>query len=134
MGLCSMSEEERYDQMLEAVLKQSLVQLEEDRKQAQMLFDELYVQFLHGKNTPDDVRELNKAQELIQKTTEQMIKVLGKLAQIKSGAAKVQIAQINSSTQQLPAGAGRKELIAALEEYGILPEGAKILEEEGDKK
>lgn len=122
--------------IIEGLLKETLKRLDEDRRQAQDLFNELYVMFLQGKNAPEDINQLNKTQELIQATTDKMVNIIGKLVQLRNGAMRLQIAQVNANNKSLiDEGEGiltpeaRKALIDLLEEQGVKPIDAKILEE-----
>ena len=126
---------DRIEQAIEQLLKETLKRLDEDRRQAQDLFNELYVLFLQGKNAPEDINQLNKAQELIQHTTDRMVNILGKLVQLRNGAMRLQIAQVNNTANENAlqdlklTPEARKALIDMLEEQGIKPVDAKILEE-----
>lgn len=95
------------DRTIDLTTSELIRQIAEDRKRAEDTYLELFTLFNQGKNSPDDVRELNKAQELVHSTTEQMQKLLANLTKLKVGADKVQIANINteSSTGKLTPGA-----------------------------
>lgn len=84
------------DKAIDVATQELLADVKEDRARATEMYLELLNLFNQGKNHPDDLRELNRAQELIQSTTEQIQKILGTLARIKVGDARIQIAQINA--------------------------------------
>ena len=80
------------DETTTALIKQ----IKEDRDRAERIYSELLSLFNQGKTNPEDLDQLNKAQAMVQNTTDQLQKVFTTLAKIKTGDAKVQIAQINS--------------------------------------
>lgn len=109
------------DQTIDGVTKVLLEKIAADRRRAEALYAELFALFRSGKANPDDLRELNKAQETIQKTTEQLNKILATLARIKVGADKVQIANVQANdgtTRQLD----RAILVEMLDEVIALPQ------------
>ena len=85
------------DEKITEIVVTSLNEIAEDRTAAKDLRDELRELFLNGETHPDFIRELNNAQDNTQKSTENLIKVLDKLAKVKVGADKVQIAQITQT-------------------------------------
>lgn len=86
---------ESLDRSIDLTTAQLLHQISEDRERAVQNYQELLSLFNQGKNSPDDLRELNKAQEIIQATTEQMQKLVATLTKIKTGADKMMVAQIS---------------------------------------
>ncbi|MEM4326469.1 MAG: hypothetical protein QXU40_04140 [Candidatus Pacearchaeota archaeon] len=83
------------DKAIDLTTLQLIMQIKEDRDRAKETFDELMSLFNQGKNSPDDVAQLNKAQEILTATTDQLSKMLTTLARIKIGSNRVQIAQID---------------------------------------
>lgn len=79
------------------VVNDIFAQVIDDRKRAEDVFNELNELFLLGETDPDVLRELNKAQENIQNTSENLVKTLDKLAKLKTGAERIQIANINAT-------------------------------------
>jgi hypothetical protein len=92
---------EELDRKINEITTQLMGTIEEDRDRAEQLYLELLAQFYQGKNTPDDLRELNKAQEMIQSTTDQVQKVLANLTKIKSGDIRIAIAAANIEARKI---------------------------------
>ena len=113
------------------MIENSLKQINIDRKRSEETFKELRDIVLSGDTDPDVLRELNKSQEIIATTTDQVIKVLAQLARIRSGDTKIQIAQINEAKKEaLGENSGKvtgKDILEALEEM----EKENILDEDG---
>ena len=82
------------DDSIDATTRALVTQVAEDRERAELVYTDLLNLFHQGNNDPDHIRELNKAQEILQKTTAQLQKVLDTLAKIKVGETKIQIAQV----------------------------------------
>lgn len=104
------------DDSIDAATAEIIKSIKEDRDRAEEVYLELLNLYNQGKNNPDDLRELNKAQELVQRTTDQLQKVFATLAKIKTGDARVQIAQINASKEEVKEVFDRADLIKMVEE------------------
>jgi len=108
---------EDIDDGLNETISQTINQIKEDRDRAMRVYLELLNLFHSGKNDAEDIKELNRAQELVIKTTEALQRVVNTLARIKVGEAKVQLAMINNSgDDDRHAELDRQKLIEAAED------------------
>jgi hypothetical protein len=114
------------DSSIDAATAEIIKQISEDRQRAMNLYQELLSLFNQNKNSPEDIRELNKAQELVQSTTAQLQDVLTVLAKIKTGDARVQIAQINGAKEGITESFSRADLIDMLESIVEVDEDTSI--------
>ena len=101
---------------IKSALEKSLEYANEDRTRSEELFEELRELVTQGASDPDVIREINKAQENIGQSTESIIKILGHLAKIKSGDARIQIAQINQNEKGDGGGLTKADLLDAVDE------------------
>lgn len=85
------------DSKIDLMLSELNKEIITDRNRAVDIYQEMRELFLSGEQDPDFLRELNKAQENISQTTDNMIKILGHLAKMKSGTDRIQIAQISKT-------------------------------------
>lgn len=93
-------------------------QIVEDRNRSTDVFNELNELFLMGETDPEVIAQLNKANENIQSTSDALVKTLDKLAKLKTGADRIQIANINAETKSESGNSigNRAELVRILNE------------------
>jgi hypothetical protein len=70
-----------------------------DHERSTDFYEELRELFLRGETDPEFLSQLNAANSNIQTTTDNLIKVLDKLSRLKSGEARIQIANIQAETK-----------------------------------
>ena len=104
------------DDAIDEATTQVLASIFEDRARAEKGYKELQILFINGNNDPEYIREMNKAQELIQKTTDQIRRVLETLARVKTGDAKMQIAMIQQAAESANQDAFTREQLIELAE------------------
>lgn len=89
----------------------------DDRERAEMFYTEVLETFYSGNTSPQTMEQINKAQSMIQSSTDQMQKLLATVVKLKVGADKVQVAQISGNPQETIAAA-KQSLIDIIDEMG----------------
>ena len=87
-----------------------------DYSRSTEIYEELRELFLRGETDPEFIAQLNQANVNIQASTDSLIKILDKLSRIKSGDARIQIANIQATREGTSSKTLHADLLDALDE------------------
>lgn len=106
---------EDLDKTINKTINELTAKILDDRERAEVFFTEVLETFYKGNSSPQTLEQINKAQSMIQGTTDQMQKLLSTVVKLKVGADKVQVAQISGNPQEVIASS-KQSLIDIIDE------------------
>ena len=103
------------DKTINKTINELTAKILDDRERAEVFFTEVLETFYKGNSSPQTLEQINKAQSMIQGTTDQMQKLLSTVVKLKVGADKIQVAQISGNPQEVIASS-KQSLIDIIDE------------------